>query len=315
VTPRIVAGQRPDLRRRDRVLLRDRDQRLVAQQERPREIEAGGLPLAPGGERAGHGADARRLPVETLDAAPRGRRGHRVVGRRERRRVLHGPLEPAERDEPALELGGRRRQVLDVLARVADLLGRERTPEPVGAGLVLAELDPEQRLHERRVRQARADPGEDRGDLRVEQRPRRGPGGAAKDGHVAGARMQDLAGAGGAEERRERRQVADPRRVDERDLARRGDLDDAELRAVGPLEHELGVERDRAARRGPAIDRGHERIRTIDPGRTGSHATGSNASEGAWTSRSVAARGGGGQKMRVAGSAAPAAHTTPSAFQ
>ena len=131
---------------------------------------------------------------------------------------------------------------------------------------MLGELDAEQRLHQRGVGQRRAEAGERRRDLRVEQAAQRRAAGAPQDRQVARPRVQQLAPGRIGEERAERRQVGDPHRVDQRDLAGDGDLDDAEPRAVGPLEDELGVEGDVGRGGLPAGGGRGERVGTIDPG-------------------------------------------------
>ncbi len=83
--------------------------------------------------------------------------------------------------------------------------------------------------------------------------------------------MQQLAAPGVGEQRAERRQIAQPDAVDEGDLAGDGQLDDAQAWPVGPLEDELGVERDVGRRSLPTGDSIGEGLGTIDPGGGGRH--------------------------------------------
>lgn len=86
--------------------------------------------------------------------------------------------------------------------------------------------------------------------------------------------MPDLAPGRLREQRRERREVGDPDRVDQRDLAAGRDLDEAEARPERPLEDELGVESDAGGGAGGAggplaRDARGELLGAVDPDRSG----------------------------------------------
>src|SRR4051812_30992506 len=98
------------------------DDRGVAQDGTDRAVLARRGALAPGGERARHGALARVQPRGPRQPAP-DLLGVALVGRLgDRDALLARPLEPAPVAQAALDLVGERQQVLDVAAGVADLL-------------------------------------------------------------------------------------------------------------------------------------------------------------------------------------------------
>ena len=131
----------------------------------------------------------------------RRRIGRVAVERGEHRRILERPLGAAQHAQPLLEIGGDRRQVLDVLGGVAQLIGRQRTPGRCASRAWRARR--QRRLHQRGVGQRRAEAGERRRDLRVEQaaqrRRRRDAGSAGRPTPSAAACSgKDRRGAGRA---------------------------------------------------------------------------------------------------------------------
>ena len=167
------------------------------------------------------------------------------IERRERRELFVQPSEAPEPLELAEQPLAQRQQVADVVERVLDLRLAEGAARPIGAGLAFRHLALEQPPGEFGVADLRGEAGERRGDLRVEQRCH---GAEQRREHleVLPPGMQHLRGAARAQRRAQRPQVLERERVDAHRAAARGELQQAELRPVGALAHELGVETDGA---------------------------------------------------------------------
>ena len=159
-------------------------------------------PSRPGGPRRPPCARARR-PARARRARSRGSRPEIRGSRRQassgsrssvavgdREALLARPLEPPALAQPALQLVGERQQVLDVLARVAELLGRQRARVPARERGRLREPDLQHVVQQARVARLRGEAGEAGRDLRVEHvRERRVPR-AAQDRDVLAAGVQ-----------------------------------------------------------------------------------------------------------------------------
>ncbi len=218
------------------------DHRRVAQHRADRPVLLGGRALAPGRQLARDRAlawiepgDARQPPPDLVRVALVGRVGDRAA-------LLARPLQPAALLEPAADLVGERHQVLDVAARVAQLLVGQRPRVPAREARRLREADPQDVVQQPVVAGLRGGAGESGGDLRVEDigevdRPL-----AAQDRHVLAAGVHDDLDRGIGEHGGERRGIEPFQRVEHVDLLAGRDLHEAEQRPVPPLGHELGVE-------------------------------------------------------------------------
>ena len=150
------------------------------------------------------------------------------------------PLQPAHRlelgDEHVLQL----EQVGDVARGVRLLVVGERPAQPVGEPIALGGVDAELGLQQRGERR-RAVAGEACGELRVEQARRHRPADVGQHVEVLLSGVQH--GERLRVEEPSQRVRVDRERVDEDDLARPRQLEQRELREVGPLAMELGVHR------------------------------------------------------------------------
>ena len=134
----------------------------------------------------------------------------------------------------------------DVADRIIDLALVERTARPIGEARALVEHPAEQALDEILVADLLAEPERHRRHLRIEQ----GMGGAAgqveDDLDILAAGVEDLEHMLVIDEQVHQGGEVDPLRlgIDRRRLLAIGDLDQAQLRPIGVLAHELGVDRD-----------------------------------------------------------------------
>ena len=241
---RAGAADLAELLRAPRPPLGELHQRRVAQHAADRAVLGGGGALAPGRELARLGPLAGAEPRDPRQPAPRLLGVALVGGGGDREALLARPLEPPALAQPALQLVGQRQQVLDVLAGVADLLGRERARVPAGERRRLREPDPQHVVQQPGVAGLGAEAGEAGRDLRVEHvRERRVPR-AAQDRDVLAAGVQHDLDRRVGEHGGERRRITDAalERIEHDHLARRGDLHEAEQRPVAALRHELRVD-------------------------------------------------------------------------
>ncbi len=137
-----------------------------------------------------------------------------------------------------------REQVSHVVGGVGDLRGRERPARPVGACLALVDRMPELPGDELRIADLWRKPQQRRGDLRVEQGAGHRAARLQQHLEVLSRGMQDLQFRAVLQQFVQRREVQADERVDQVAVGFRGDLHEAELRVVGALAHELGVERE-----------------------------------------------------------------------
>ena len=134
----------------------------------------------------------------------------------------------------------------DVADRIVDLAAIERTPGPIGESRALVEASAKQGLDEILVADLFAEPERHRRDLGIEQ----GVGGPARqiedDLDVLAAGVEDLEHMLVVHEQVEQGGKIDPVRlgVDRRGLLAIGHLEQADVRPVGILAHELGIDRD-----------------------------------------------------------------------
>ena len=242
-------------------------ERRVADDGAHRPVLGGGGPLPPGRELPGD----RPLPrVEARDArqAPPDLVGIALVRRLlDRPALLARPLQPAGLAQAALQVVGEGIQVLDVLARVAELLGRQRPGVPAGEGRRLREPDPQDVVEEPGVARLGGEAGEPRRDLGVEDVGERGAPRAPEDRHVLAAGVEhDLhrrVGEHGGQRGGIAEIVLD--RVEQHDLVPDRDLHEAEQRAVAALGQELRVDAEPARLAGARGDPRELRHRAPSP--------------------------------------------------
>ena len=137
-------------------------------------------------------------------------------------------------------------QVADVVERVVDLRGREWPARPVGAGLALRQLVAEHAAHQLGIADLRGKASQRRRHLRVEHWHHQ-PDDRQQDLEILARGMQHLLRRGRGEGRGERAEVLQRDRVDADRPVGRGQLQQAELGAIGALAQELGVEADGVA--------------------------------------------------------------------
>jgi hypothetical protein len=167
---------------------------------------------------------------------------------------------------PASALAQRGRQLVvqrgevgDVLFRVSELAGAQRTLQPIRARFVLRNGDAQHRGHQLLVAEPRAHPAQSRRDLGIEQVERR----------VVQQRHQDFQVLAGTvhHARAARDQRAHVRgdivggRIKQPAFVRMRGLHQRQLRVKGIAAHELGVESDRGA-----VRKGGDGVRAVDPG-------------------------------------------------
>ena len=146
------------------------------------------------------GADARQAREDRLGVA--------LVARAlERLALLARPLQPAELAQATFELRRELEQVHDVLARVGELLGRERTRVPAREARGLRHAHAEHLAQQRVVRGLRAEPDEAGRDLRVEDVAHLGAEAPAHERDVLASGVHDDLDRGVGEHRGERRAV------------------------------------------------------------------------------------------------------------
>ena len=140
-------------------------------------------------------------------------------------------------------------QVTHVVRRVGELLGAQRTARPVRARLTLVDRMSQPPRDELRIADLRRQPDQRRGDLRIEDRNRETCAAAARirvqqHFEVLACGVQDLELRAVAEHLEQRIELELRQRVDQVAVGVGCDLDQAGLRIVGALAHELGVERE-----------------------------------------------------------------------
>jgi hypothetical protein len=158
-------------------------------------------------------------------------------------------LEPGAAAE-AFEFGRQRiaqgQQITDIVERILDLCGRERSARPIGASFTFGKFVSEQAAYQLGIADLCRKTGERGGDLGVEQ-GRDGADPGRQHFEVLPRRMQHFDRACGGERLAQRTEVFEGERIDAESAARRGDLQQAEFGAIGTLAEEFGVETQRVA--------------------------------------------------------------------
>ena len=237
-------------------------QRVVLDDPPPRQVLLPRLGLAPAGERL-QSAEHGGVPARKLEPLPR-------VFRREgeARRVgepFHLLVEPGAAaglfqllDHSREDRG----EVGDVGDRIIDLALVERAAAPVGEARALVEAVPEQALDQVRIADLLAMAERHRRDLRVEQRMRDLAGQIVDDLEVLAAGVEDLQHVLILHEQVEQGLQVDALGlgIDRRGFLGARDLDQAEIRPIGVLAHELGVHGDEGLG-GETVDESLEVVR------------------------------------------------------
>ena len=133
---------------------------------------------------------------------------------------------------------------MHVVGGVGQLLRRQRAPRPVGPGLALVDRVPELPGNELGVADLRRVAEQRGGDLGVEHRPGQPSPGLVQDLEVLSGGVQDLELATVGEQLVQRAELEPGQRVHQVAVRVAGELHQAQLCVVGPLPHELGVERE-----------------------------------------------------------------------
>jgi hypothetical protein len=138
------------------------------------------------------------------------------------------------------------REVGDVGDGVVDLALVERPARPVRETRALVEIVSEHTLDQVRIADLLAIAERHRRDLRVEQRVGHLAGKIVDDLQILSAGMEDLQYVIVPDHQFEQRLEIDivGLRIDRRSLVGAGDLDEAQVRPIAVLTHELGVDRD-----------------------------------------------------------------------
>ena len=234
----------------------DLQQRLVAQQALARDVHPLRLALAPRGASAAPCPRKRRLLL-------RGRSRSHIVSGSARysagigkfRHLLGHPFQPAVLFQSRAQPGVDRAEIGDIGGGVGDLRGRQRPRRPVAEPVRLVDRAAGQRRDQRVVADLLAEPRHHGGDLGVEQRPRHVAEAEDEDLDVLPRGVEHLHHRLVGEQFAERGEVDVRRlRIDHRDLVFAGKLHDAELRPVGALAHEFGIDGDELFRREPVAE-------------------------------------------------------------
>ena len=163
--------------------------------------------------------------------------------------ALHLLVEPGAAAgllQPVQHLWEERRKIGDVADRIVDLAFVERPARPIREARALIEALAEHVLDEVRITDLLAEPERHGRDLRIEQRMRGAARQVEDDFEILAARMKDLQYVlvvdQQVEERREIQTIC--LGIDGRGFFRIGDLHQAQVRPIGILAHEFGVDCD-----------------------------------------------------------------------
>ncbi len=143
--------------------------------------------------------------------------------------------------ELLFELRLQRKQVPDVVQSVFHLFRRQRTPGPIGASMRLRKVLAEEAANQLRVPDLGRQADECRCNLRVEQGTHQSNGGQ-QNLEILSRSVHDLHRARCGQDRREWCQVRKCERIHAHGVARRRQLQQAQLRAIGALAQEFRVE-------------------------------------------------------------------------
>ena len=239
------AGERGAIRRSR---LHQREQFDVVDDMTPGAIATPRLAFAPGRQFA----ECRELPraqaASALDATVLLFRRRLLRGLREDCRHLgRDPVGAPQARAGLDQLVIHRKKMLHIGRRVSELSRRQRSLQPVGAGLLLADFETQQALYQRAVTQRKPVADHGRRDLRVVQG--RGPATQRELQHLqifrAGVQHLDHVRIG--QQRPQGAQIAQRHRIDEPGGVAIAHLDQRQTRIKGIRAHELGIEGDRRA--------------------------------------------------------------------
>ena len=176
-------------------------------------------------------------------ARPRRHRARRSTPRSRRHSSRAHSSRPRSRSRP-WRSSVERQQMLDVLAGVAQLLGRQRPLVPAREAGRLGQPDAQHVVQQPEVAGLGREAGEPGGDLGVEHARDVGAPLPAQQRHVLAAGVQDHLDRGSASTSASGAgsKPAPSERVQQRDLVADDDLHEAQQRPVAALGHELGVD-------------------------------------------------------------------------
>ena len=229
--------------------------RVVLDDPAARKVLAARFGLAPSGECL-QPAQHLNIAARQLEALPR------ILGREgEAGRVgeaLHFLVEPEAAAIAAQFFDHSRkdgRQMSDVADRIIDLALVERATAPVGKARALVERMAEHRFDQARIADLFSEPQSHRGDLRIEQRVGDLVGHVVDDLEILAPGVEDLEHVVVVDEQVPQRLKIETARlgIDRCRLVGRGDLEEAELRPIAVLAHELGIDGDEVVG-GEALD-------------------------------------------------------------
>ena len=204
------------------------------------------LLLAPGGERL-QPAEHLGLAARDPDPLPGQSGVVLVIGRvGEPLHLLVEPFAAPGAPKPLEHLGEQGGEMGDVADRIVDLAPVERPPAPVGEARALVEALADQALDQVGIADLLAEPERHRRDLGVEQRMRRPAGDVVDDLDILASGVEDLEHVLIVDQQVEQGRHVEPfgLGVDGGGLVDVADLDQAQVRPIGVLAHEFGVDGD-----------------------------------------------------------------------
>jgi chorismate mutase len=153
------------------------------------------------------------------------------------------PAVAAALDESTLELVNERCEVAHIVGRVLELRGLERAAAPVGERLVVVQAHLQHGVEQPVEARASGQADEAGGDLRVVDVGRHRAEVQAEGDQISGRRVHQLLHGGIGDQLAERLERRALKWVDQPDRLADSHLHEAQLRGVGLLPEELGVER------------------------------------------------------------------------
>ncbi len=233
------------LGRRGRGQRGERVQRLVGQDPAAWLIGGHRALFAPAGQRPCHRLLRWLQAPEPLESPPRIRGLGAVQARFFERGAFPGmPVSAAACLECRRKIGVQLQQVVHVVRRVGELRIGQRPPRPVGAGLSLVDRVPELAGDQFGIADLRRQAEQCSRHLRVEHRARHSAARVQQRLEVLAGRVQDLGSRPVGEHRVQRPEVEARQWIHQVAIGVARHLHQAQLRRVGALAHELGVERE-----------------------------------------------------------------------
>ena len=256
----------------------DLQQRLVADHPGTGNVAGLGVPLPPCRQLAQH-RQHPAVAAAAAHAAEGQRRGDLVVRRiGELRHFLGQPVATAGRPQPRRQLAVDGQQVGDIGDGVFRLARRQRPQRPVGEARTLVDARLGQLADQRLVGDLVAEAAHHRRHLRIEHRLRQHAAHQpVEDLQILAGGMKHLQNLRCLHHPEQRREIhAGGQRINRHRLIATRNLHETELRPVGALAHEFGIDRDRVSGQEPLAkglkfrelcDQGHRRQAILPAGR------------------------------------------------